>query len=863
MNVLVFTICAKNYIAYARTLLDSVKSAHQGVDCCLVLSDRIDGVFNPSLENWRILECEDIDISEIDSMSFRYDITEFSTAIKPGAFKYFLNSGEYDVVIYLDPDILVLSSFDEIFEKLNNGYEAAVTPHITKPIEDGEKPDDKSMLQAGVYNLGFLAVRNTRAVKDFMEWWHRRLVSDCRIDLSEGLFVDQKWADLLPSFIQKTFVCHHSGYNVAYWNLMQRVITRSGNKWYANGEKLRFFHFSGVESDDENVFSKHQTRFTAKNIGVLRELLVTYRATVERNGRSDTKNWGYAFDYDSKGRFVSQFLRRFYREKVEHNVPNDADAYDAVINYANQLAGDVEQEKEAPITNIMKAIWETRVDLKQVFDISTRSGRHGFVDWFIATAWREYKLGDDFLEPVRKCRTNSEITQTDVLGEKALIESASETTGFPIKMRLARATLRAAPHLKGVYEKFSVETRQKIKNYLLRISFVEYERSLGETRKASISNTVFSDELRSGATLVGYPKAELGMGEHVRLSSMACEAANLPYAIYNFNNNVVARQNDNRVDDKLTSKFGFKCNIFHINADQMLYAHSVIGEKAFENRLNIGYWAWELSKFPDEWLPAVNIVDEIWAPSRFIQQALSEKVKVPVVWMPLAVHIEEPEGNINRAYFGIPENKYTFLFYFDMASYSARKNPRAVLKAFKDAFPSGKEEVSLVVKVMGNDHHADELRELMSESKNDSRVIILSGVLSHEEIAGLVKACDCFVSMHRSEGFGRGLAEAMYFGKPVIGTNYSGNTDFMQQDRALLLDYKLISVADGEYPYGAGQVWADPSHDQAVDYMRMLVDNPAFGKKIGEKACEYIRTENSLVAIGNKYRRRLEVLGVI
>jgi glycosyltransferase involved in cell wall biosynthesis len=135
--------------------------------------------------------------------------------------------------------------------------------------------------------------------------------------------------------------------------------------------------------------------------------------------------------------------------------------------------------------------------------------------------------------------------------------------------------------------------------------------------------------------------------------------------------------------------------------------------------------------------------------------------------------------------------------------------------------------------------------------------------MDDREIRSLVGQCDCFVSLHRSEGFGRGLAEAMLMGKPVIATGYSGNLDFTNEENCCLVDYELVPVGDGEYPFGAGQLWAEADVDVAADFMRTLVNDPAFAREKGEAGARYIRRDHSFGAVGARYRRRLEQLGLV
>ena len=303
-----------------------------------------------------------------------------------------------------------------------------------------------------------------------------------------------------------------------------------------------------------------------------------------------------------------------------------------------------------------------------------------------------------------------------------------------------------------------------------------------------------------------------------------------------------------------------RVNIFHINADQTLVAEQILGDSLFKGRFNIGYWAWELEKFPETWLRAIDIVDELWAPSRFIQSSLSQVTDKRVVYMPLRVELPSA-ANFSPYKFGMSEPCWTFLFFFDFNSFSQRKNPEGVIQSFRKAFPiSEGENVRLVIKTIGGDQHSLALSKLMAEVCVDPRIVILNETFKSDEMAGLVAWADCFVSLHRSEGFGRGMAEAMASGRPVIATGYGGNTDFMRPDNSFLVEYSLIPVADGAYVEATGAHWADPDLDHAARLMRLTFEQQDEAKRRGQMGKTYIDTNHSRLTVTKHLRERLSQL---
>jgi glycosyltransferase involved in cell wall biosynthesis len=377
-------------------------------------------------------------------------------------------------------------------------------------------------------------------------------------------------------------------------------------------------------------------------------------------------------------------------------------------------------------------------------------------------------------------------------------------------------------------------------------------------KEIAVEKPVSASEANTGVNLVGYPRAEMGMGELLRQSAAGFSTTSVPFFLVDFNFGLIASQSDARYEHLVRTDNPYATNLFHINADQMRVAREQLGPEFFRDHYNIGYWAWELSNFPDEWRDAIDLVDEIWAPSRFVQKAISKATTKPVVWMPLPVEFPEPDGQgRHRERFGLPEDRFLFLFTFDFSSFAARKNFRGCIEAFHTAFPES-EEASLVIKTIRHPHHKREFWDLLRAIGDDRRIFLIDRVLRRPELHELMAACDSFVSLHRSEGFGLGVAEAMYLGKPVIATNYSGNVDFTKPENSCLVDYRLVPVKPGEYLFPEGQVWADPNLDQGAMYMRRLVDDRDYAKQLGAAAAEFIRRQHSTQAAGKRYAQRLK-----
>jgi glycosyltransferase involved in cell wall biosynthesis len=265
----------------------------------------------------------------------------------------------------------------------------------------------------------------------------------------------------------------------------------------------------------------------------------------------------------------------------------------------------------------------------------------------------------------------------------------------------------------------------------------------------------------------------------------------------------------------------------------------------------VGFWAWELERLPSYWRHAFSFFDEIWASTRFAENAFRGEHLRPVRLMPMAVVAPAVEREISRRELKLPKDATVFLFVFDFRSFATRKNPEAVVEAFLRAFPSGDESVFLVIKSMGAEENCSQL-EFLTSLCTDPRISLRDIRLDRDELLGLIKASDAFVSLHRSEGFGRGPAEAMLLGRPTILTDYSGTKDFTSEDTAFLVDYQLVRVQPGEYIGVDGQNWADANVETAARHMRSIYENPMKARRVGALGKQQVTRLLSPSVIGPK-----------
>lgn len=358
--------------------------------------------------------------------------------------------------------------------------------------------------------------------------------------------------------------------------------------------------------------------------------------------------------------------------------------------------------------------------------------------------------------------------------------------------------------------------------------------------------------------LVGHPYMPIGMGEHIRGTCRAFRSVARQTTLLDIYK-LAAPETDE------LSEFSGVCtdepgavNIFHINGNEVEQALAHLAYHRPLTGYNIIYPLWELPNYPAEWARQLDRFDEIWAPSRFIYDSLRQACSKPVFHLSMPC---EPAltSFLGRRYFRLPETEYTFLFFYDLRSYTTRKNPQAVARAFRrllEQRPFAK--THLAIKVNGVESNPEEFKALCEALKDlKGHLTLFQQVMTGNEVKNLVRCCDCFVSLHRSEGYGLGIAEAMVLGKPVIATAWSGNMDFMEPSVSYGVSCRLIPLAEGDYPHAAGQVWADPDWEEAASHMVRLIDDPAEGRRLGHLASRHMRRHFGYRPTGARYIERL------
>jgi glycosyltransferase involved in cell wall biosynthesis len=359
-------------------------------------------------------------------------------------------------------------------------------------------------------------------------------------------------------------------------------------------------------------------------------------------------------------------------------------------------------------------------------------------------------------------------------------------------------------------------------------------------------------------------RGTLGLGEAARGYTRALDAAAVPVSTTTIDVHALVENPALMADDgyglvdfsdrEHDREPGFE--VVCINADELPRFAAKLGPAAFGERATIGVWGWETDSIPDRWKLAYPLVDEVWVYSRYVADNLARVAPVPVRVVPPPVVAPHP-GDV-RLDLGVPPG-FRFVFMFDFLSTIQRKNPVGLIEAFRAAFAPG-EGPQLVIKTINGRHRFAALEEVRWAARGRPDVHVIDRSLSARERDALLVESDCYVSLHRSEGFGLTLAECMALAKPVIGTDFSGTTDFLTADNGYPIASGMTRVGADCEIYPADGTWADPDLEAGARAMRRVIEQPEEARGKAERAKADIERSYSPAAVGKRAREALEEL---
>ncbi len=357
---------------------------------------------------------------------------------------------------------------------------------------------------------------------------------------------------------------------------------------------------------------------------------------------------------------------------------------------------------------------------------------------------------------------------------------------------------------------------------------------------------------------IGYAEAALGLGESFRNMLTAIESAGVPFAIYPFNKDVEARRIGSFLETRYDREGIYDINVAYMAVDQLPHYFSELQKQVLLSRYNILRTYWELAEAPPVWGVLLERIDELWVPNSFVADAFRPIFNRTITVIPVCIDVSRKQKFL-REHFGLDNDRFYFMFSFDYYSGTARKNPLGVVQAFSYAFPDQQMKVGLLIKTTGpRELDPTVSQQLENVSHLDKRIKILNGSVERDEMLSLIDDCDCYVSLHRSEGFGLGMAEALALERPVIATDYSGNREFLTANTGFPVRFSLRKLMPGEYPMGDGQSWAEPDLSAAVYLMRTIFDDRAERQRRSANGKQYIEAHYAGRTVARMIQDRLD-----
>lgn len=341
----------------------------------------------------------------------------------------------------------------------------------------------------------------------------------------------------------------------------------------------------------------------------------------------------------------------------------------------------------------------------------------------------------------------------------------------------------------------------------------------------------------------GFFRQNLGIGQHARLLAQCLHQAHFPVT---FVQALPAMPHEGTPEDwphpLLPPRPEAPINILHFNPEQWPHVRASFPGFDFSRARNIGYWAWELPDFPQSWRPFLSDFQEVWVPSRFTQAAIRQQFSGPV-------HVVPPPLPRLSA---IPErlfpNRFTFFVTFDFRSERARKNPDGAVEVYRRLLDQGL-PVALVLKCQNSDYRRDENQPFLDSVRALPHTRIITESVPRQRFLNLLAGCDCLLSLHRAEGFGLVLAEAMALRVLVAATAWSGNLDFMDPRNALPIPSRLLQLTHSIGPYPAASSWAEPDIGAATSLLHAALVSPKFRRRLTHRARHFTRKSLSLKSV--------------
>ncbi len=983
-----FTIASRDRMAAAKLLARQYKRLHTEQQFFIVMADDLSP--SPGGDNEEgLIPLGAVGLPGEQVFPYQHAMRALCAAVKPFCARHMLASGKADQLMYLDSDMEPFRRLDQAWDALACA-DLVLTPHAQRPIPDLASPCDPTILQRGLFNSGFVAMKDSAATREFLDWWCERVYTNCAEETGDGHYLDQKWLDLAPIYFERVHVLRDKAYNVAYWNLHERTLTASDDGYLINGKPIAMYHFSGFDPRFPNRLSAHQSRYALSELPVLKRLCDNYATQLEGAGGQRLEPSGQACITLGNGipmsRLASAVVLHCVRNRIGFPAPgSDSNAFCEFLTTPNAAVfgvdvaplvtalldarPDVEAAfpgarhdkhdqgikgwldtcgAEENLVSLLQqfgrnlrstspleralAIYRRREDLQAAFpDVFADEGSFACYGQWLHTYGRDEDGVDDELHsgylaaPAGAHRVLQQIfshpnlrndfhalydcqavarllarindhasidaehliafgafaearrhdlllaflrynprTRDQIGGEPSLLNATKiesflrENSALDALPRVITSLLEGqwitpASQLRSFLGASShdpsgqAHTATKVAELLLpaaelaqhHVPDVDPVRWEDWAHKALQS---FTSPLRAGVNLYGPLHDATGMGEWARSYARILQVSGIAHSSLPFPSRHPTPEA--LAPTSLPALFGVNddaldINMIVANADSVASVRDWLPSHVLQDRCNVGCWIWETEALPRRFSECSKGLNAIISPSDYSVDAIRGSVDIPVYKVPCTLDFDFLDtASSSRAAFDLPENVLLFGFFFDSKSVIERKNPAALIAAFRAAFGTRK-DVGLVLKVNSAEPGNFEYDSLRLQA-SQLNVFWIERTLSLKDTVHLMASLDAYASMHRSEGFGLTMAEAMALGKPVIATGYSGNLEFMGEGCAGLVDYRVFATTRAHGPYVAGSRWAEPSIEHCAHWMRTLED-PEARRRLGLAGRSHVR----------------------
>ncbi len=752
---------------------------------------------------------------DVETLLTRYEEEDLSTLLLPRLLRR-CSQRAPEPVLHLPSTAWVLGALEPIESALST-RSVLLVPRMSADVpNDGLEPSRTQMETAGRIEETIVAVDGTPGAEGFLVWWGQHVeqtLGSLDAHQSGSRPEDRPWLarflELAPARFA-TAVLDDPGCNLNMWNLHSRTLEDTPDGAMVDGSwPLRFLNLPGFDPGRPHRLNAMASRARVSRSPVLHELCERYAGELVAAGWQDSEHREDVGRRLADGLVYDDALRAMYASALALGERfEDPFSEEGTRAFLAWLQGPAPRGGAYGINRyVFHRVARERPDVLRAYpDIDGPDGA-GYVAWCWAFGREELAIPDRFMPP----RPGQ-----GPVGESRVAAAAGGE---------ARAAATAPAH------------------------------------PASPSRRVEPSQDGPAVRVTGYLGHTLGLGAAARGYVQALEAANVPVRtvsvpLHHLELPVAldAEYGRHGFEDLVQEgRHGFE--IVAVNADELPDLVERLGADYFEGP-RIGIWGWETNTIPPRWQRAFALVDEIWVYSRFMAENIGAVAPVPVIALPPPV--QRPSEPAAPLRLGVPDG-FLFVFVFDYLSTIQRKDPVGLIEAFKLAFAPG-EGPQLLIKTINAPLRPLAEEEVLWAAYGRSDIHVIDRSLSGEELNGLMAACDCYVSLHRAEGFGLTLAEAMAIGKPVIATGYSGNVDFMNAENSYLVDYTIGRVGPDCEIYPPEGEWADPSVEHGAELMRRVYGDPEQAARIGARAREDIARTLSPEATGAAMRRRLEEL---